>query len=265
MLFFSIFKLTAIKQLKEAHPKGRFWLKADACDIKSVLQQSVKGQWNGDCDLGDGTLQKFRKEYEERVACLDVVSMGRDRGIIQQRLCSAIDSMAQDVSFLSEGLKKADETYQRKFNSSNTSQHVLRNLCWETVEYNTLIQQAQALSSRLDSLLPFLDPNCPRVADVTASLLNMAEDLKEYFCNLFVKKRQPPATHVLILMVSEERRNKKPYALPVQYVPYHSIRDQYIRDLSRTAKMEMTKLGMKTVGKYMYMFDNISIFGRHGG
>ena len=51
-------------------------------------------------------------------------------------------------------------------------------------------------------------------------------------------------------MVSEERRNKKPYALPVQYVPYHTLRDQYIRDLSKSVKLEMTKLGMKTVGRY---------------
>lgn len=77
----------------------------------------------------------------------------------------------------------------------------------------------KTINTILYSLLPFLDPNCPRVADVTASLRNMAEDLKEYFHKLFVKKRQPPATHVLILMVSEERGNKKPYALPVQYVP----------------------------------------------
>ena len=50
-------------------------------------------------------------------------------------------------------------------------------------------------------------------------------------------------------MVSEERRNKKPYALPVQYVPYHSIRDHFIRDLSKNVKLEMTKLGMKAAGK----------------
>ena len=78
---FSKFQVIALKHLKEAHPNGRFWLKADACDIKSILQQSVHGEWNGDCDLGDGALQGLRRQFEERVASLDVGNMGRDRGI----------------------------------------------------------------------------------------------------------------------------------------------------------------------------------------
>ena len=55
--------------------------------------------------------------YEERVACLDVVSTGRDRGVIQQQLCIVIESLVKDVAFLTEGLKNADEIYQTKFNS----------------------------------------------------------------------------------------------------------------------------------------------------
>ena len=176
--------------------------------------------------------------------------MGRDRNVIEQRIRSAADSLVQDVVFLTEGLKKADEMYQTKFNSPNSSQSLLMNLCWETVEYNTLLQEAQALNSSLEDLLPYLDPTSPRIVDVIASLQNMSKELANYFRNLFVKKRQPAATHVLIIMVSEERRNRKPYSLPVQYVPYHTIRDQYIRDLSKSVKLKMTELGMTTVGKY---------------
>lgn len=175
--------------------------------------------------------------------------MARDRNVIEQRIRSAADSLGQDVECLTEGLKKADEMYQTKFNSPNSSQSLLMNLCWETVEYNTLLQQAQALNSSLDDLLPYLDPTSPRIGDVIASLQNMSKELADYFRNLFVKKRQPAATHVLIIMVSEERRNRKPYSLPVQYMPYHTIRDQYIRDLSKSVKLKMTELGMTTVGK----------------
>lgn len=133
--------------------------------------------------------------------------MGRDHDVIEQRICSAADSLGQDVVFLTEGLKKADEMYHTKFNSPNSSQSLLMNLCWETVEYNTLLQQAQALNSSLDDLLPYLDPTSPRIGDVIASLQNMSKELADYFRNLFVKKRQPAATHVLIIMVSEERRS----------------------------------------------------------
>ena len=52
-----------MKHLKESHPNGRFWLKVDACDIKPALMESVKGEWNGDIDLGDEQLNNMRKEY----------------------------------------------------------------------------------------------------------------------------------------------------------------------------------------------------------
>lgn len=139
----------------------------------------------------------MRREYEEQVACLDVRSMGRDRNVIEQCICSAADSLVQDVVFLTEGLKKADEMYQTKHNSPNSSQSLLMNLCWETVEYNTLLQEAQALNSSLDDLLPYLDPASPWIGDVIASLQNLSKELADYFRNLFVKKRQPAATHAL--------------------------------------------------------------------
>ena len=60
----------------------------------------------------------------------------------------------------------------------------------------------------------------------------MPEQMK-YLRHLFIEKRQPAATHVLAVLVSEERRNKKPYAIPVHFIPYHSLKDQYIRDLSQ--------------------------------
>lgn len=187
--------------------------------------------------------------------------MGRDRNVIEQCVRSASDSLVQDVIFLTEGLKKADEMYQTKFNSPNSSQSLLMNLCWETVEYNMLLQEAQALNFSLDNLLPYLDPTSPQIGDVIASLQNMSKELADYFCNLFVKKRQPAATHVLIIMVSEQRTNRKPYSLPVQYVPYHTIRDQYIRDLSKSVKLKMTELGMMTVGKYNFSYNIITVRG----
>ena len=53
--------------MKDAYPTGRFWIKADGCDVKPALQQSVKGVWNRDADLGDGNLLELRSRYEERM------------------------------------------------------------------------------------------------------------------------------------------------------------------------------------------------------
>ena len=56
-----------------------------------------------------------------------------------------------------------------------------------------------------------------------------------------------------VLMVSEERRNKKPYAVPVQYVPYFSLRDQFVRELLQKVKHIMTENNMEVIGNVMKM------------
>jgi hypothetical protein len=50
-------------------------------------------------------------------------------------------------------------------------------------------------------------------------------------------------------MIAEEARTRKPYALPVQYLPYASVRDQEIRDIIKDIKTVMANLGMTIVGK----------------
>ena len=86
----------------------------------------------------------------------------------------------------------------------------------------------------------------------TALTRSLKEDKCKYLHNLYAKKRQPAATHVLVFLVSEERRNKKPYALPVQYIPYKSIKDQHVRDYVNKIKEAMVSAGMKPVGKYHF-------------
>ena len=56
-------------------------------------------------------------------------------------------------------------------------------------------------------------------------------------------------------MLSDERRSKKPYALPVRFIPYRSLRDQYIHDFSKEIKQHMTERGLTLVGMW-YLFDN---------
>ena len=79
----------------------------------------------------------------------------------------------------------------------------------------------------------------------------LVKEVKGYLRNLFKKKRIA-ATHVLVLMLSDERRNKKPYALPIRYVPYRSMRDQYVYGLTRDVKLKMQERGLNLVGGYMY-------------
>ncbi|KAJ7358927.1 carbohydrate binding [Desmophyllum pertusum] len=75
----------------------------------------------------------------------------------------------------------------------------------------------------------------------------MASQATRYLRNLF-KKMRTAATHVLVLMLSDERRQRKPYALPVRYIPYRSLRDQFVRDFTKDVKQHMTERGMIIIG-----------------
>ena len=85
--------------------------------------------------------------------------------------------------------------------------------------------------------------------EVARQMSEKREDFLKYLRNLFVKKRQPGATHVFVFLVLQEKRNRKPYCLPVQYIPYHSLKDQYVRDLSGKIKTQMIAMGMKPIDK----------------
>ena len=237
--------MAALKQLQEAHPKGCFWIKLDACDLKPALQESTRGEWNGDVDLGDGKLHQLRLLYDQRRAPLMSCSALSTRDDLEVAITSIIADLGQDIAFLADGLLKVKEEYQRKFNNPSSSKSILMTLCWERVEYNTLLQQAQSSKETYETMLCHLPPVSPRVTEVVRCLRNIKPDSLKYLRNLFIKMRQPAATHVL---VSEEGRNTKPYALPIQYIPYRSIKDQYVMDVTNNIKTAMVAMGMKPVG-----------------
>ena len=58
------------------------------------------------------------------------------------------------------------------------------------------------------------------------------------------KERRKPATHVPVIMLSDELRNKKPYAMPVQYIPYQTLSDVTVQRLFNKIKEVMREHDM---------------------
>ena len=73
-----------------------------------------------------------------------------------------------------------------------------------------------------------------------------------YLKDLYKKKRMA-ATHALVVMVSDEERKRKPYAISVQYVPYQSITDQQARWIAHEVKLKMIEEDLTVISK----FDNV--------
>ena len=52
-------------------------------------------------------------------------------------------------------------------------------------------------------------------------------DQEEVLCDLRIRIthfKRIPATHIFVLMISSDTRDKKPYALPVQWFPYAGLK-----------------------------------------
>lgn len=126
---------------------GRYWIKVDGTDIKPALQESKKGEWNGDIDLGDGHVQALCAEYERRKKMTE--DMSRPATCSDRILSSLIDDLTTDIPFLSSGLQNATELYQKKFSNPATPSETLKQLNLEMVEFNLLLgQEEKATCSR---------------------------------------------------------------------------------------------------------------------
>ena len=84
--------------------------------------------------------------------------------------------------------------------------------------------------------------------NVPLALTKLRSLLQSYLKDQFKKKRKS-ATDILVFLISESTRAKKPYAIPVQCIPCAGLQDQEIRAIANGIKLEMTKTGMKVEGK----------------
>ena len=86
------------------HPKSWWWLKADGCDINDGLMESTSMIWNGDVDLGDGSLQQQYSAYVDRLANVKHVQMCGDSFNIASKLKSTLEGIAADLKFIHSGV-----------------------------------------------------------------------------------------------------------------------------------------------------------------
>ena len=70
-------------------------------------------------------------------------------------------------------------------------------------------------------------------------------------CNIIglYRHKRVAATHILAILISPECRNKKPYALPVQLIPYAGLNQKTLRKIISNVVSEMAARGMEVAGK----------------
>ena len=69
--------------------------------------------------------------------------------------------------------------------------------------------------------------------------------------------RRKPATHVFVFMISSELRDKKPYALPVQCIPYAGLTENDLRRLVNKLVNTMVTHGLPSNVAGIYLFSSM--------
>lgn len=147
-------------------------------------------------------------------------------------------------------LVKSNSSYEEKLQAGNTSEKVMLELLWDIDALKKLDGKGRTLQTDLSVVLDILrrpeaeqvDSNLPR------RLSGLRSCLQEMIKGVFRLKRTP-ASHLFVMMISSELRNHKPYAVPVQCVPYAGLRESDMRRMVSHLVQEMVKMGMKVAGK----------------
>ena len=95
---------TVLHQAMTAFPAStNWWIKGDAVDLVAGLGESVKGEWSGDVDIGDGRLQQTFKDYQKRLQMIAKMDR-RESSVIAADLKQEFALLGDDMEFLLESM-----------------------------------------------------------------------------------------------------------------------------------------------------------------
>lgn len=244
-----LFQVGALKKIRNTNKNGRWWIKADACDLRPGLKESMSHEWAGDCDLGDGKLQALHNEYKLRRTYCQGIGLKARKGSVHEDLSQVISALDKDIVFLQDGEHDAHKCYTDKLKQGNASEDSLFALAWSYEGFKTLTVMNKELKSTVCSLQSRM--GCSTVkggtGNIPTDIALLRNSLVKYLQSLYSKRRET-ASHMMVFMIADEKRNSKPYAVPVQFLPYHGISDGKVRELTDNLRKVMVNMGMTVVG-----------------
>lgn len=123
-------------------------------------------------------------------------------------------------------------------------------LAWKVKELTDLNENGRELHRSAGCLLRKIEHDVQPEANIPYQLSELRQKLASFIKSV-TRHQRTPATHVLVFMISTEERRRKPYALPVQCIPYKGLTDAKVRELANKIIAEMTKREMHVAGEYI--------------
>lgn len=128
----------------------------------------------------------------------------------------------------------------------------IKQLAWDVKELSALNDAGRSLITEIEMLVSKMsDPMYDAVEDNLARKLTSTREKLVSFVRGVTKFKRTAATHILVVMISTEDRKQKPYAIPIQCLPYKGLKDMEVRDLIDKIIKEMVDRNMKVAGKLL--------------
>ena len=148
-------------------------------------------------------------------------------------------------------LSTANNEYCAKLASGKATDKMLKKLAWNVDDLSRLNDDCRKMCIESQQIHDLAEGAEDRFLVVNAPqrLSHLRKNMLVFLQGLYRFHRQA-ATHIFVLMISPEQRDSKPYALPVQCVPYVSLKHSTCRNLVNNLIAEMCRKGMKVAGVY---------------
>ena len=147
------------------------------------------------------------------------------------------------------GLKLTNDEYATKQKGNNCAEKVLMHLAWDVKELSDLVECGRKIIVECGSLDDKLsDAEYDEIGDNFPQKISSLCESVCTFVKQVTKYKRTAATHILVVMISPEERDVKPYAMPIQCLAYKSLKDDEVRQICNSIIEEMLARKMKVAG-----------------
>jgi len=144
---------------------------------------------------------------------------------------------------------KVNKEYEDKLKDGHCTEQTMFSLSWDVEELKSLNSEGRSIHRELLVCGEQCTPVSFGEHNVARKLTLIREKLLA-FNKRTVHFKRSPASHVFVFMSSSNLHDRKPYALPVQCLPYAGLKEVDIRRLITDLCRSMVSFGMNVSGIY---------------
>ena len=139
----------------------------------------------------------------------------------------------------------ANDAYRKALEGGKASEQKMMEISWSAVGFEELVKKVTGFQNNLKDFEQGGGGDGSGV-----DLFELKSSPLHYLKDLYSKKRIT-ASHLQTFMIADELQNRKPYAIPVWFLPYRSLTDGKLRELEVQLEEAMRGARMTVVGIYM--------------